>query len=234
MKLLELVEYAFEHGRNGDIFVKKAPACTLADLAAALKELLHAANEIRCIGTRHGEKLYETLVNREEMAKAEDLGDYYRIPADTRDLNYDKYFSNGDKKVQEVVEYTSHNTTRLDVEGTKKLLLTLDCVQDAMHRAGAFVKILVTGAQGFIGRNLLVRLKRDKRHEVLPFDVQNSDADLDDYLVKADCIIHLAGINRPLTPEEFMQGNFGLTSGLLNSWKSMGRRLRYLLLIHSG
>ncbi|MHB0854649.1 MAG: polysaccharide biosynthesis protein [Rectinema subterraneum] len=133
---VELVEYAFEHGRNGDIFVKKAPACTLADLAAALKELLHADNEIRCIGTRHGEKLYETLVNREEMAKAEDLGDYYRIPADTRDLNYDKYFSNGDKKVQEVVEYTSHNTTRLDVEGVKKLLLTLDCVQDAMKERG--------------------------------------------------------------------------------------------------
>jgi len=90
---VELVEYAFKYGRNGDIFVKKAPASTLADLAAALKELLHADNEVRIIGTRHGEKLYETLVNREEMAKAEDLGYYYRIPADTRDLNYDKYFS---------------------------------------------------------------------------------------------------------------------------------------------
>jgi UDP-glucose 4-epimerase len=133
---VELVEYAFEHGKNGDIFVKKAPASTLADLATALKELLHADNEVRIIGTRHGEKLYETLVNREEMAKAEDLGDYYRIPADTRDLNYDKYFSNGDKKVQEVVEYTSHNTTRLDVEGVKKLLLMLDCVQAAMKERG--------------------------------------------------------------------------------------------------
>jgi len=133
---VELVEYAFEHGKNGDIFVKKAPASTLADLATALKELLHADNEVRIIGTRHGEKLYETLVNREEMAKVEDLGDYYRIPADTRDLNYDKYFSNGDKKVQEVVEYTSHNTTRLDVEGAKKLLLTLDYVQDAMKERG--------------------------------------------------------------------------------------------------
>ena len=133
---VELVEYAFEHGKNGDIFVKKAPASTLADLASALKELLCADNEVKIIGTRHGEKLYETLVNREEMAKAEDLGDYYRIPADTRDLNYDKYFSNGDRKVQEVVEYTSHNTTRLDVEGVKKLLLTLDYVQDAMKERG--------------------------------------------------------------------------------------------------
>jgi len=133
---VELVEYAFEHGRNGDIFIKKAPACTLADLATALKELLHAENEIRIIGTRHGEKLYETLVNREEMAKAEDLGDFFRIPADTRDLNYDKYFSNGDKKLQEAVEYTSHNTQRLDVEETKKLLLTLDYVQEAMKARG--------------------------------------------------------------------------------------------------
>jgi len=133
---VELVEYAFSHAHNGDIFVKKAPACTLADLAEALKELLHADNEVRIIGTRHGEKVYETLVNREEMAKAIDCGDYYRIPADTRDLNYDKYFSNGDEKVKAVAEYTSHNTRRLTIEETKELLLTLDCVHEARKERG--------------------------------------------------------------------------------------------------
>ena len=133
---VELVEYAFCHAHNGDIFVKKAPACTLADLAEALKELLNADNEVRIIGTRHGEKVYETLVNREEMAKAIDCGDYYRIPADTRDLNYDKYFSNGDEKVKAVAEYTSHNTRRLNVEETKELLLTLDCVHEARKERG--------------------------------------------------------------------------------------------------
>ena len=133
---VELVEFAFQNAQNGDIFVRKAPACTLAVLAQALKELLDADNEIRIIGTRHGEKIYETLVNREEMAKAIDLGDYYRIPADTRDLNYGKYFTNGDEKIHQAVEYTSHNTRRLDVEETKKLLLTLDCVQEAMRQRG--------------------------------------------------------------------------------------------------
>lgn len=131
-----LVEYAFAHSRNGDIFVRKAPAATLRDIATALMELLHADNEIKIIGTRHGEKLYETLVNREDMAKAEDLGGYYRIPADTRDLNYDKYFVDGSEKVSRGADYTSHNTTRLDVEGTKKLLLTLDCVREAMEKRG--------------------------------------------------------------------------------------------------
>ncbi|HPG96194.1 MAG: UDP-glucose 4-epimerase [Spirochaetes bacterium ADurb.Bin110] len=133
---VELVEYAFSHAHNGDIFVKKAPACTLADLAEALKELLNADNEVHVIGTRHGEKVYETLVNREEMAKAIDCGDYYRIPADTRDLNYDKYFSNGDEKVKVVAEYTSHNTRRLNVEEMKELLLTLDCVHEARKERG--------------------------------------------------------------------------------------------------
>jgi len=133
---VELVEFAFSHAMNGDLFVKKAPASTIQDLALAIKELLHADNEIKVIGTRHGEKLYETLVNREEMIKAEDMGGYYRVPADNRDLNYDKYFSNGDAKIARAEEYTSHNTERLDVEGTKKLLLKLDCVQEAMRARG--------------------------------------------------------------------------------------------------
>ena len=134
---VELVEYAFEHGGNGDLFVKKAPACTIQDLAVAVKDLLKADNEIRIIGTRHGEKLYETLVrDREELIKAQDLGGYYRVPSDNRDLNYDKFFSDGDTKIARVEEYTSHNTDRLDVEGTKRLLLKLDCIQEAMNARG--------------------------------------------------------------------------------------------------
>lgn len=127
---VDLVLFAFEHGNQGDRFVQKSPASTIGDLALALKELYKADNEIRIIGTRHGEKLYESLVNREEMVKAEDLGDYYRIPADHRDLNYNSYFSEGDDKISRVEEYTSHNTTRLDVEGTKKLLLKLDFIRN--------------------------------------------------------------------------------------------------------
>ena len=133
---VELVEYAFGHARNGDLFVKKAPASTIHDLAIAVRELLQAKNEIRIIGTRHGEKLYETLVNREEMVKAEDMGGYYRIPSDERDLNYDKYFSDGNEKIAMAEDYTSHNTERLDVEKTKRLLLKLDCIQEAMKARG--------------------------------------------------------------------------------------------------
>jgi Predicted nucleoside-diphosphate sugar epimerases len=133
---VELVEYAFANACNGDLFVKKAPASTIHDLAIALVELLGAKNEVKVIGTRHGEKLYETLVNREEMIKAQDLGGYFRIPSDNRDLNYDKFFTNGDTGITKVEEYTSHNTKRLDVEGTKKLLLTLDCVREAMKARG--------------------------------------------------------------------------------------------------
>jgi UDP-glucose 4-epimerase len=122
---VELVLFAFEHGHPGDIFVQKAPAATIADLAQALLELYQARNEIQVIGTRHGEKLCESLVSREEMAKAENLGDYYRIPADTRDLNYGKYFSEGDQRISTIEEYTSHNTQRLTIEQTKELLLKL-------------------------------------------------------------------------------------------------------------
>ena len=122
---VELVLFAFNHARPGDIFVQKSPAATIQVLAQALKELYNSSLEARIIGTRHGEKLYETLVNREEMLKAEDMGDYYRIPPDSRDLNYDLYFSEGDPDLSKKEEYNSHNTERLDVEATKKLLLKL-------------------------------------------------------------------------------------------------------------
>lgn len=126
---VDLVLYAFEHGNNGDIFVQKAPAATIETLAKSLLELYKANNPIRIIGTRHGEKLYETLVNREDMVKAQDMGDYYRIPADTRDLNYERYFSEGIEDVTKYDEYHSHNTTQLDVEGMKKLLLKLPVIR---------------------------------------------------------------------------------------------------------
>jgi len=126
---VDLVLYAFEHAQQGDIFVQKAPASTLTDLAQALKELFDSNSPVRVIGTRHGEKLYESLISREEMAKAEDMQRYYRIPADNRDLNYKKYFVEGELHVSEVDDYTSHNTERLGVEGVKKLLLGLDYIQ---------------------------------------------------------------------------------------------------------
>jgi UDP-glucose 4-epimerase len=130
---VDLVLHAFEHARPGDIFVLKAPASTVGDLAQALRELLQRDNEVRIIGTRHGEKLYESLVSREEMARAEDLGRYYRIPADSRDLNYDVYFSEGQTSVSEIDDYTSHNTRRLDIEQLKQILLTLGMVREALH-----------------------------------------------------------------------------------------------------
>ncbi len=126
---VDLVIYAFLHGKNGDLFVQKAPAATLDVLAEALKQLYHADTEVKVIGTRHGEKLYETLVTREEMAKSEDMGNYFRIPADNRDLNYDKYFVEGQEEIATIDDYHSHNTVRLDVEGMKKLLLKLDLIR---------------------------------------------------------------------------------------------------------
>jgi UDP-glucose 4-epimerase len=126
---VDLVRYAFEHGRQGDIFVQKAPAATMQVLAQALKEIFKSTTEVRIIGTRHGEKLYESLVSREEMATAEDLGRYFRIPADNRDLNYNKFFIEGEPKIATFDDYTSHSTERLDAEGVTRLLLKLDCVR---------------------------------------------------------------------------------------------------------
>jgi UDP-N-acetylglucosamine 4,6-dehydratase/5-epimerase len=131
---VDLVLYAFEHGQNGDLFVQKAPAATIEVLAKAIIDLYQSSSKVRVIGTRHGEKLYETLVTREEMAKSEDMGDYFRIPADNRDLNYDKYFVEGQEEVSIIDDYHSHNTARLDVEGMKKLLLKLDFVREGISK----------------------------------------------------------------------------------------------------
>jgi UDP-glucose 4-epimerase len=126
---VELVLFAFENGNPGDLFVNKAPAGTIGDLAQALKELCQADTEIKIIGTRHGEKLYETLCTREEMMKAEDMGDFYRIAADNRDLNYAKYFSEGEQDIAKIEDYHSHNTEQLGVERMKTLLSTLPFVR---------------------------------------------------------------------------------------------------------
>lgn len=127
---VDLVLYAFENGKQGDLFVQKSPGATIHTLATALLEMYQSNSEIKIIGTRHGEKVYETLVNREDMLKAEDMGNYYRIPADTRDLNYEQYFSEGNTKEVLIEEYHSHNTHRLDVEGMKELLKKLPIIRE--------------------------------------------------------------------------------------------------------
>jgi UDP-N-acetylglucosamine 4,6-dehydratase len=130
---VDLVLYAYEHGRQGDIFVQKAPASTVFVLAQALKEIFDKKNEIRIIGTRHGEKLYESLISREEMAHAIDMGGYYRIPADNRDLNYAKYFSDGEEIISQSEDYTSHNTKQLTTDQVKAVLLQLDYIKGELN-----------------------------------------------------------------------------------------------------
>jgi UDP-glucose 4-epimerase len=131
---VDLVLYAFEHSQQGDIFVQKAPASTVGDLAQSLKELFAKPDhEIRVIGTRHGEKLYESLISREEMAHSIDMGDYYRVPADNRDLNYAKYFSEGETHISNLDDYTSHNTHRLNVDEVKSLLMTLGYIKEELN-----------------------------------------------------------------------------------------------------
>ncbi|WIM05136.1 MAG: polysaccharide biosynthesis protein [Candidatus Nitricoxidivorans perseverans] len=130
---VDLVLHAFQHALQGDIFVQKAPASTVGDLAQALLDIFTGSSQVRIIGTRHGEKLYESLLSREEMARVEDMGRYYRIPADDRDLNYNKYFVEGETRVSSLDDYTSHNTERLDVEQVKALLMKLDFIREALN-----------------------------------------------------------------------------------------------------
>ena len=135
---VRLVIFAFKNAMQGDIMVQNAPSCSMGDLAQALKELFRVDNDIKIIGIRHGEKLYETLLTKEEAAAAVDLGDFYRIPADTRDLNYDKYFSQGDVKIGLVEEYNSNSTERLNVNGIKAKLLTLDYIREELSKWGRY------------------------------------------------------------------------------------------------
>ncbi len=130
---MDLVLYAFKHARQGDIFVQKAPACTVENLALALKQIYGSKSELKIIGTRHGEKLYESLISREEMHRADDLGNYFRIPSDNRDLNYSNFFSRGVKKISETEDYTSHNTKQLCVQKVRDLLLNLDFIKEELN-----------------------------------------------------------------------------------------------------
>ncbi|MGU3287261.1 polysaccharide biosynthesis protein [Methylobacterium mesophilicum] len=130
---VDLVLFAYQHGHQGDIFVQKAPACTVADLAEAVRTVFRAQTDIKIIGTRHGEKLFESLVSREEMARAEDLEGFYRIPADDRDLNYSKFFTSGEVSISAAEDYTSHNTVRLNRDEVVKLLLGLDYIQQELR-----------------------------------------------------------------------------------------------------
>ncbi len=130
---VDLVLFAFENGNQGDLFVNKAPAGTIGDLAQALKEMLNVKNKVKIIGTRHGEKLYETLCTKEEMNKAEDMGDFFRIPSDNRDLNYDRFFSEGNKDISILEDYNSHNTKQCDIEAMKSLLKVLPMVQKELQ-----------------------------------------------------------------------------------------------------
>ena len=125
--------HAYKHGGQGDIFVQKAPASTIGDLALAINEIFGKEGPIEVIGTRHGEKLYESLVSREEMARVEDMEDYFRIPADNRDLNYAKYLNHGETEISSLSDYTSHNTERLNIEQVKSLLLSLDYIKNKLH-----------------------------------------------------------------------------------------------------
>lgn len=134
---VDLVLYAFDNAQQGDIFVQKAPACTIRDLAIALRELFQRDNEVKIIGTRHGEKLYETLLTREELSKAEDFGNYYRIIPDGRDLNYNKYFTEGEEQISHIEDYNSHNTIRLGVAEIKDKLLKLDYIQQELAGGGS-------------------------------------------------------------------------------------------------
>jgi UDP-glucose 4-epimerase len=130
---VDLVLFAFQNGNQGDLFIQKAPACTIGDLAQAIKELFDSSNSIKVIGTRHGEKLYETLCTREEMSQSNDLRNFFQIPADNRDLNYGKYFENGDVENPTLEDYNSHNTIRLTVEEVKNKLLTLDYIRQELE-----------------------------------------------------------------------------------------------------
>ena len=132
---VDLVVYAFQHAKHGDLFVQKAPAATIEDLAHVLREIFSGKNEIKIIGTRHGEKVYETLLTREEMAHCEDLGSYFRVPADNRDLNYTKFFSKGEVKVSSSEDYHSHNTRRLNVDEMVEILCKLPYIGEELNRS---------------------------------------------------------------------------------------------------
>ena len=135
---VDLVLFTFNHAHTGDLFIQKSPACTIGTLAEAVKKIFKPNAEVHEIGIRHGEKMFETLMTSEERIKSEDMGNYFRVPIDSRNLNYEKYFSNGDNKILQAEPYTSSNTEQLDVEGTTKKILAVDYVQDCLKGRNPF------------------------------------------------------------------------------------------------
>ena len=244
---VDLVMFAFQHANPGDLFIQKADASTIGDLAKAVQKLFGDTGT-QIIGTRHGEKLYETLMTREERLRSEDMGHYFRVAADNRDLNYDKFVVKGEVHTMADEAYTSHNTNRLDVDGTVKKILTTDYVQEALKKLGgeARMNILITGAKGFVGKNLVCNLRNIAEGknrtrpglsigEVYEYDLDTDPALLDTYCAKADFVFNLAGVNRPKEQSEFMQGNFGFASTLLDTLKKHGNAWPgHAVQLHSG
>lgn len=214
---VDLVLFAFENGENGDIFVQKAPAVTIGLLVKTLKDIFNKPNhKVKMIGTRHGEKRYESLLTVEEMAKAVDMGEYYRIPADVRDLNYDEYYDEGDAVLSKFTEYNSENTHQLNQwELTELLIDNVREVQQVIKNVSNRVcmNVLITGANGFIGKNLVVYLQNlaDLKINVLTYTRHSQPDDLSELIQKSDLIFHLAGENRPNNTEDFFIGNTQLT-----------------------
>lgn len=270
---VDLVLYAYENADPGDLFIQKAPSATIGTLAEAVKRIFHADNPVRVIGTRHGEKQYETLLTREEMSRAFEVGDFYRVAADVRDLNYNQYFSQGERRLTQIEDYHSHNVKRLNVDEMVELLLTLPYIQQElekeMHRtvtaapqtqpshvasAAASVgsngqahsqstseingvipeqtavkTVLITGAKGFIGRNLATHLKQRKDVRVLEYGRGNTESELQSWAAEADVVFHLAGVNRPEKPEDFETGNAGFTKSLCQAIAIGNRKPRVIV-----
>ena len=248
---VDLVLYAFSNAQPGDLFVQKAPAATIETLALALRQVFDADNPIKIIGTRHGEKQFETLLTREEMLRAVDHGGYYRIPADNRDLNYDAYFTEGIEPLSQQEDYNSHNTRRLSVDEMAEMLRGLEYIrgqrsevrrsevrdqrsevrdqrsevrnQESGDKEQRSVNILVTGSNGFIGKNLVAWLGRLPDVRVLEFDQEHTLDELGALLAQADIVYHLAGVNRPQTEAEFTTGNVDLTAQLCDRLLALGR-----------
>lgn len=175
-------------------------------------------------------KMYETLLTNEECAHAIDMGNFYRVPADKRDLNYDKYFKVGDQGREKLSEFNSNNTQLLTIEQTKEKIINIILYKRRNRSLGEpIMKILVTGAKGFIGKNLIAELRNRKYEDILEFDQDTDISLLDHYTKECDFVFHLAGINRPETDEEFMKGNFGFTSILLGKLRENGNRSPILI-----
>ncbi len=214
---VDLVLFAYEKGLNGDIFVQKAPAATISLLVKTLKTIFNKPDhEVKIIGTRHGEKRYESLLTAEEMVKAVDMGQYYRIPADVRDLNYDEYYDQGEAAATRLSEYHSDNTYQLNQEELTDILRkSVSEVREALKNecSSRSMTVLVTGANGFIGKNLVVFLQHltDIDINLLTYTRDNNPDDLLSLIKQCDLIFHLAGENRPDNVENFFVGNTQLT-----------------------